>query len=137
MRVNVAGRRLWATATVMSLVIGLGSMPAEATTARPAKDITEQATAVTAAAHYLQGQGFTDPMLSAESIDNRVLTVTVDNKAWTRMNKTQKVEFLDRVNGGVLSANGGIAIDIHVSMSGAKVGSSTFSAGQQSLRLLE
>jgi hypothetical protein len=121
----------------MSLVMALGNIPAEGATARPAKDITEQAKAVTAAAHYLQGQGFMDPMVSAESGDNRVLTVTVDNKAWTRMNKTQKVEFLERVNGGALSANGGIAIDIQVSMSGAKVGSSTFSAGQQSLRLVE
>ena len=137
MRVNVAARRVWTTAAAISLVVALGNIPAEGATARPAKDITEQAKAVTAAAHYLQGQGFTDPMVSAESSDNRVLTVTVDNKAWTRMNKTQKVEFLDRVNGGALSANGGIAIDIQVSMSGAKVGSSTFSAGQQSIRLLE
>ena len=38
----------------MSLVIALGNMPAEGATARPAKDITEQAKAVTAAAHYLQ-----------------------------------------------------------------------------------
>ncbi|HET6678245.1 MAG TPA: hypothetical protein VFH05_08250, partial [Nitrospira sp.] len=66
----------------------------------------------------------------------RLLTVEVDNKGWTRMNKAQKLEFLDRVNGAALSANGGIAIEIHVSMSGAKVASSMFSAGQQSLRLL-
>lgn len=137
MSVNLVGRGLRASAMAISLVMAFGSMPAEGATARPAKDITEQAKAVMAAAHYLQGQGFMDPMLSAENIDNRVLTVTVDNKGWMRMNKTQKVEFLDRVNGGALSANGGIAIDIHVSMSGAKVGSSTFSAGQQSLRLLE
>ena len=130
-------RRLWTAVTGASLIMALGYMPAEGATARPAKDISEQAKAVTAAAHYLQGQGFTDPMVSAESGDNRVLTVTVDNKVWTRMNKSQKVDFLDRVNGAALSANGGIAIDIHVSMSGAKVGTSTYSAGQQSLRLLE
>jgi hypothetical protein len=53
------------------------------------------------------------------------------------MSKAQKMEFLERVNGSALSANGGIAIDIHVSMSGAKVATSTFVAGQQSFRLLE
>ena len=137
MRVNAPARRLSTIAAVVGLVRTLGNIPAEGATARPAKDITEQAKAVMAAAQYLQGQGFTDPMVSAESSDNRVLTVTVDNKAWTRMNKAQKVEFLERVNGGALSANGGIAIDILVSMSGAKVGTSAFSAGQQSLRLLE
>jgi hypothetical protein len=120
----------------MSLVIGLGYPAAQGATARPAKDVVEQSKAVTAAAQYLQGHGFTDPMVAALSSDNRLLTVEVDNKGWTRMNKAQKIEFLDRVNGAALSANGGIAIEILVSMSGAKVGSSTFSAGQQSMRLL-
>jgi hypothetical protein len=106
-------------------------------TARPAKDLVEQRKAITAAAQFLQGQGFTDPMLSAETIENRMLTVTVDNKGWTRMNKAQKIEFLDRINGGALHASGGVAIDIHVSMSGTKVATSSFAAGQQSLRLLE
>jgi hypothetical protein len=131
------GRALWATATAMSLVIAFGYAPAQGATARPAKDIAEQGKAVTAAAKYLQGPGFSDPMLSAVGTDNGLLTVTVDNKGWTRMNKVQKMEFLDRVNGGALSANGGIAINIQVSMSGAKVASSAFSAGQQSLRLVE
>jgi hypothetical protein len=36
------------------------------------------------------------------------------------MNKAQQLEFLDSVNGAALSANGGIAIEIHVSMSGRK-----------------
>ena len=75
--------------------------------------------------------------LCTVSARKRLLTVTVDNKGWTRMSKAQKVEFLERVNGSALSANGGIAIDIHVSMSGAKVATSTFAAGQQSFRLLE
>jgi hypothetical protein len=61
----------------------------------------------------------------------------VDNRGWTRMNKAQRLEFLDRINGATLSANGGIAIDIQISMSGSKVATSTFSAGQQSIRLLE
>jgi hypothetical protein len=91
---------------------------------------------VTTAARYLQGQGFTDPMVGAENVDNRLLTVEVDNKGWTRMNKVQKLEFLDRVNSAALNANGGVAIDITISMSGAKVAASTFAAGQQSMRLL-
>jgi hypothetical protein len=121
----------------MGLVIALGYTVSQGATARPAKDVAEQSRAVTASAQYLQGNGFTDPMVSAENIDNRLLTVTVDNKGWTRMSKAQKMEFLERVNGSALSANGGIAIDIHVSMSGAKVATSTFVAGQQSFRLLE
>lgn len=134
--ISIAGRRLWTVAAIC-FVIALGYAVAESATARPAKDVGEQSKAVTAAARYLQGQGFTDPMVSAETVDNRLLTVEVDNKGWIRMNKAQKVDFLDRVNGAALSANGGIAIDIHVSMSGAKVATSTFSAGQQALRLLE
>lgn len=135
--ISMAGRRLWTTAVTMGLVIALGYTVSQGATARPAKDVAEQSRAVTASAQYLQGNGFTDPMVSAENIDNRLLTVTVDNKGWTRMSKAQKVEFLERVNGSALSANGGIAIDIHVSMSGAKVATSTFAAGQQSFRLLE
>ena len=135
--ISMAGRRLWTTTVAMGLVIALGYTVSQGATARPAKDVAEQSRAVTASAQYLQGNGFTDPMVSAENIDNRLLTVTVDNKGWTRMSKAQKVEFLERVNGSALSANGGIAIDIHVSMSGAKVATSTFAAGLQSFRLLE
>ena len=135
--ISMVGRRLWTTTVAMGLVIALGYTVSQGATARPAKDVAEQSRAVTASAQYLQGNGFTDPMVSAENIDNRLLTVTVDNKGWTRMSKAQKVEFLERVNGSALSANGGIAIDIHVSMSGAKVATSTFAAGQQSFRLLE
>ena len=135
--ISIAGERMWMTVTAMSLVVALASPAAQAATARPAKDLVEQGRAVTAAAQYLQGGGFTDPMVSAEPVDNRLLTVTVDNKGWTRMNKAQKIEFLDKVNGAALSANGGIAIDIQISMSGAKVATSTFSAGQQSFRLIE
>ena len=132
----MAGRGLWTIAAAMSLVIVFGYTVAQGATARPAKDVVEQSRAVIAAAQYLQGHGFIDPMVSAENIDNRLLTVTVDN-GWARMNKPQKIEFLDKVNGAALSANGGIAIDIHVSMNGVKVATSAFSAGQQSLRLLE
>ena len=107
--ISMAGRRLWMTAVAMGLVIALGYTVSQGATARPAKDVAEQSRAVTASAQYLQGNGFTDPMVSAENIDNRLLTVTVDNKGWTRMSKAQKMEFLERVNGSALSANGGIA----------------------------
>lgn len=133
--ISMARRGLWTTATALTLVIVFG-YTAQGGTARAAKDMVEQSKAVTAAAQYLQGHGFTDPMVSAESIDNRLLTVTVDN-GWTRMNKAQRMEFLDKVNGAALSANGGVAIDIQVSMNGVKVATSTFAGGNQSLRLLE
>ena len=115
----------------------VGQTLAEGATARAAKDASERSRAVTAAARHLQGQGFTDPMLAAENVDNNQLTVEVDNKGWARMNKNQKLEFLERMNGAVLGANGGVAIDIRVSMNGIKVADSTFSAGQQVIRLLE
>ena len=134
--ISMAGRSVCTMAVTVGLIIVIGYTVAQGTTARPAKDAAERSKAVTTAAQYLQGHGFTDPMVAALNVDNRLLTVEVDNKGWTRMNKAQKLEFLDRVNGTALSANGGIAIEIHVSMSGAKVASSKFSAGQQSLRLL-
>ena len=128
--------RLCTTVAAMSLMIAVGSGISEGATARAAKDAIERSRAITVATQYLQGQGFTDPMLSAVNTDNHLLTVTVDNKGWTRMNKAQKIEFLEQVNKAALNASGGVAIDILVSMSGAKVASSTFAAGQQSLRLL-
>lgn len=134
---SIARWGLWSTTVAISLVIALGQTFAEGAAARPAKDASETGKAVAAAARYLQGQGFTDPMLATENVDNNLLTVEVDNKGWMRMNKAQKVEFLDKVNGSALSANGGVAIDIHVSMNGSKVATSTFSSGQQSMRLLE
>ena len=135
--IAIARRGLSGTTVAISLIIALGQTFAEGATARPAKDANEHGKAVTAAARYLQGQGFTDPMVAAENVDNHLLIVEVDNRGWTRMNKAQRLEFLDRVNGAALSANGGIAIDIQISMSGSKVATSTFSAGQQSLRLME
>jgi hypothetical protein len=69
----MAGRRLWTTAAAMGLVVALGCTLAQGATARPPKDIVEQSKAVTAAAQYLQGHGFTDSMVSAEMIDNRLL----------------------------------------------------------------
>jgi len=133
----MGSRRLWTTAATISLMIAFSSTFVHGATARPAKDLVEQRKAITAATQFLQGHGFTDPMVSAETFENRMLTVTVDTKGWTRMNKAQKIEFLDRINGGALNASGGVAIDIHVSMSGTKVATSSFAGGQQSLRLLE
>lgn len=131
-------RQGWLKATLaIGLILMAGQTVAEGAAARAAKDPSERGRAVTAAARHLQGPGFTDPMLATENVDNSQLTVEVDNKGWARMNKNQKLEFLDRVNGAVLSASGGVAIDIHVSMNGIKVADSTFSAGQQVIRLLE
>src|SRR5262249_24754534 len=107
---------------------------AQAATARAAKDAAEQSKAVTAAARYLQGPGFINPMLAAVSSDNR-LTVQLD-RGWVRMNKAQKVTFLERGNRSALNASGGIARDIQVTVSGAKVAASAFAAGQQTIRLL-
>ncbi len=125
------------TSIAFGLLLLLGQTLAEGAAARAAKDASDRSRAVAAAARYLQGPGFIDPMLAAETVDNNQLTVEVDNKGWMRMNKNQKLEFLDKVNGAVLSADGGVAIDIHVSMNGSKVADSTFSAGQQVMRLLE
>lgn len=135
--VSIVGRGLWKATMTFGLVFMLGQALAEGAAARPAKDASERSKAVAAAARYLQGQGFTDPMLAAENVDNSQLNVELDNRGWARMNKNQKMEFLDKVNGAVLSADGGVAIDVRVSMNGTKVADSTFSAGQQVMRLLE
>ncbi len=135
--VSMVRRGFAKTMAAISLVLLLGPTLSEGAAARTAKDASERGKAVAAAAHYLQGQGFTDPMLSAENVDNNVLAVEVDNRGWSRLNKNQRMEFLDRVNGAALSANGGVAIDILVSMSGLKVAVSTFASGQQFIRLLE
>lgn len=135
--VSIVRRGLWKTMAAITLVLMLGPTLSEGAAARTAKDAGERGKAVAAAAHYLQGQGFTDPMLAAENVENNLLAVEVDNRGWSRMNKNQRMEFLDKVNGAALSANGGVAIDIHVSMSGLKVATSTFSGGQQFIRLLE
>jgi hypothetical protein len=52
------------------------------------------------------------------------------------MNKVQKYEFIERINSGALSASGGIAMEIQVTVSGAKVAASSFAGGQQTIRLL-
>lgn len=135
--VVIVRRGSWKTMAAISLVLMLGSTLSEGATARTAKDASERGKAVAAAAHYLQGQGFTDPMLAAENVENNLLAVEVDNRGWARLNKNQRMEFLEKVNGAALSANGGVAIDISVSMSGIKVATSTYSAGQQFIRLLE
>ena len=135
--VSIVRQGWWATTLTVSLILMLGQTVAEGVSARAAKDASERNKAVTAAARYLQGQGFTEPMLATESVENSRLAVEVDNKGWARMNKNQKMEFLERVNGAVLAASGGVAVDLHVSMNGSKVADSAFSAGQQVIRLLE
>ncbi len=89
------------------------------------------------AARYLQGQGFIDPMLTAENVNDSLLAVEVDHKGWAQLDRNQKTDFLDRVNNAALSANGGVSIDIQVSVNGTKVAASTFSGGQQFLRIVQ
>lgn len=135
--VSIGRRGFRNTIAAISLLLILGPALTEGAAARAAKDASERGIAASAAARYLQGQGFADPMLTAEVVDQAYIAVEVDNKEWARMSKAQKLEFLDRVNSAVLTANGGIAIDVHISMSGLKVAASTFQAGQQIIRLLE
>ncbi|HEU4683756.1 MAG TPA: hypothetical protein VFS39_04570, partial [Nitrospira sp.] len=97
----------------------------------------ERAKAVSTAARYLQGQGFIDPMLAAEIANDSLLAVEVDHKGWVQLDRTQKADFLERVNSAALNANGGVSIDIQVSVNGAKVAASTFSSGQQFLRMVQ
>ena len=128
------GRGLWMTVVTVSVMIAFIYSTAHSATARAAKDTGEQSKAVVAAMRFLQGPGFIDPMLSAVNTDT-TLTVQVD-RGWARMNKAEKYAFLERVNTGALNASGGIAMDIQVTVSGAKVAASTFTGGQQSMRLL-
>lgn len=135
MRVSInRGRELWMTVLTVSVMIAFIYSTAQSATARAAKDTSEQSKALAAAMRFLQGPGFIDPMLSAVNTDT-TLTVQVD-RGWARMNKAEKYAFLERVNTGVLNASGGIAMDIQVTVSGAKVAASTFTGGQQAMRLL-
>lgn len=122
---------------VAGLLLGLLQTGAQGAAARPAKDAGERGKALAAAARYLQGQGFADPMLAAEILNDNLLAVEVDHRGWVRMDKTQKSDFLERMNGAALNANGNVAIDIHVSMNGSRIATSTFASGQQIMRLLE
>ncbi len=135
--VSIARQGLWKTTVAIGLVLIVGHTLAEGAAARAAKDAGERGKAVTAATRYLQGQGFTEPMLETENVENSQVAIEVDNKGWARMNRAQKMEFLEKVNGAVLTASGGVAIDLRVSMNGSKVADSAFSAGQQVIRLLE
>ena len=128
-------RALWTTVVAVSLMISFTFTSAQSATARAAKDAGEQGKAVTAATRYLQGPGFIDPMVAAVNTDNHLVTVQVD-RGWARMNKAQKYEFIERVNAGALSASAGVAMEILVTVSGAKVAASTFAGGQQTIRLL-
>ncbi|HJT19532.1 MAG TPA: hypothetical protein VJ746_03625 [Nitrospira sp.] len=121
----------------VSLLIVVNCTASEAATARTAKDAGERGKAVTTAARYLQGQGFIDPMLTAENVNDSLLAVEVDHKGWAQLDRNQKTDFLDRVNNAALGANGGVSIDIHVSVNGTKVAASTFSGGQQFLRIMQ
>ena len=128
------GLGLWFSVVAVTMIIAFVDHTAQSATARAAKDTGEQSKAMIAAVRYLQGPGFIDPMLSAVNTDSQ-LTVQVD-RGWARMNKAQKYEFLERVNTGALNASGGIAMDIQVTVSGAKVAASSFTGGQQTMRLL-
>ncbi len=121
----------------LGITLALSPPSVYAGAARAAKDAAEHSKAVAAAARFLQGPGFIDPMVSAENVDNKLLAVDVDHKGWSRMDKSQKLEFVEQVNSGILGANGGIAIEIQISMSGTKVAKSSFAGGQQQIRLTE
>ena len=66
--ISMAGRSLYTMAATVGLIIVIGYTVAQGTTARPAKDVAEQSKAVTTAAQYLQGHGFTDPMVAALNV---------------------------------------------------------------------
>lgn len=125
------------SAITLTLLLTLTNPTAHAAAARAAKDGGERSKAAAMAARYLQGPGFADPMLAAETAPDASLSVEVDHKGWARMDREQKMDFLDRINGGALRANGGVSIDIHVSMNGSKVATSMFSSGQQVMRLVD
>lgn len=130
--------RFIGSAITLTLLLTLTNPAAQAAPARAAKDVGERSKALAMAARYLQGPGFADPMLAAEPApDTASLSVEVDHKGWARMDREQKMDFLDRINGGALRANGGVSIDIHVSMNGSKVATSLFSSGQQVMRLVD
>src|SRR5262245_41975470 len=127
--------RMFLLAIVLGALVLLNQATAEAVTARAAKDSAERGKAITMSTRYLQGPGFMDPMLTAENVNDSLVTVELDSKSWGQMDKNQKNDFLERVNARSLNANGGVSIDIQVSVNGAKVASSLFSGGQQFLRL--
>ncbi|MDF0642856.1 MAG: hypothetical protein P0111_02395 [Nitrospira sp.] len=134
--VNTVSRFI-GSAITLTLLLAFTNPAAQAAPARAAKDGGERTKAVALAARYLQGPGFADPMLAAETVPDASLSVEVDHKGWARMDREQKMDFLDRINGGALRANGGVSIDIHVSMNGSKVATSMFSSGQQVMRLVD
>lgn len=134
--VNTVSRFI-GSAITLALLLTLTSPATYAAPARAAKDGGERSKAVAMAARYLQGPGFADPMLAAETAPDASLSIEVDHKGWARMDREQKMDFLDRINGGALRANGGVSIDIHVSMNGSKVATSMFSSGQQVMRLVD
>ena len=135
-RVAHVSKGLFSSMIVLSVLMTLNQAAAEGAAARAAKDASEHAKAVATAARYLQGPGFMNPMLSVENVNDNLLAVEVDYKGWAELDKGQKMDFLDRVNGAALSASGGVSIDIQISMNGSKIAASTFSAGQQVLRPL-
>jgi hypothetical protein len=130
-------KQLMVSLMVAGVLLTMLQTTAEGAAARPAKDAGERGKAVATAARYLQGPGFIEPMLAAEVVNDRLLALEVDHKGWARMDRNEKSEFVERVNQAVLNANGSVAIDIQISMNGSKVAASTFSAGQQVMRLLE
>ena len=128
---------LFRSGVVMTMLVLSSYATAEAVTARVAKDVGERAKAVSNATRHLQGPGFVDPMLTAENVNDGLLAVDLDYKGWALLDNNQKNDFLERVNAAALNANGGVSIDIQVSVNGTKVAASTFSGGQQFLRLTQ
>ena len=127
--------RMFLSAMVLGALVLVNQATAEAVTARAAKDAAERGKAISMSTKYLQGPGFMDPMLAAENVNDGLVTVELDSKGWAQMDKNQKNDFLERVNAAALNANGGVSVDIQVSVNGAKVATSMFSGGQQFLRL--
>ncbi len=135
--VGTSVKQLVGSVMAIGVMLALFQTTAEGAAARPAKDAGERGKAVASAASYLQGPGFVDPMLTAEVVNDSFLSVEVDHKSWSGMDRTQKSDFLERINGAALHANGSVAIDIQVSMNGSKVAASSFASGQQVMRLLQ
>jgi hypothetical protein len=121
----------------LSLLLSLGLADAQATAARAAKDAGETKKALAESARYLQTHGFMDAMLTVENIDHKFIDVEVHDDHWKKMTREQKADFLNKVNDYALGGNGGVAVEIRVSMLGSTVGASTFTSGQQTIRLAE
>ena len=125
------------SAVALSLVLALAPSPADAAATRLAKDAGERHVALAAAAKHLQSQGFVDPMETVEPIEHRYLAVVLNPKAWKRMAKEQKLQFLNTVNNHALHASEGVAVEMQFSIYGDKVAVSAYEDGKQVIRFFE